>query len=67
MSAWQLIFLQSKANNCLYYDEDELPQQNWKWPQGTWFQERLQYIRETQWQIVQRIKPRDLETALLSR
>lgn len=66
MSAWQLVFLQSKANNGLY-DEDELPQQNWKWPQGTWFQERLRYIRETQWQILQRIKPRNLEVILLRR
>lgn len=48
MSSWQLIFLQSKANNGSY-DEDELPQQNWKWPQGTWFQKRLRYVRETQW------------------
>lgn len=64
MSAWQLIFLQSRANNGLY-DEDELPQQNWKWPQGTWFQKRLRYVREMQWQILQRIKPRDLETSLL--
>jgi hypothetical protein len=62
MSSWQLIFLQSKVNNRLY-DEEKLPPQSWKWPQGTWFQKRLGYARET----LQRIKPRDLETALLSR
>lgn len=64
MSYWQLIFLQSKANDG-QYDEDELPQQNWKWPRGTWFQERLRYVRETQQRIFQRIKPRSLEAALV--
>lgn len=63
MSYWQLIFLQSKANNGPY-DEDELPQLNWKWPQGTWFQERLRYVRETQWQILQRMEPRNLGIVL---
>ena len=51
VNRWQLVFLQSKVNECLY-DEDQLPQQNWAWPQGTWFQERLRYIRETQGQIL---------------
>jgi len=40
MSDWQLILLQSKANGGFYEDED-LPQQNWGWPKNTWFQERL--------------------------
>ncbi len=66
MSSWQLIFLQSKANDGLY-GEDELPQQNWKWTQGTWFQKRLRYVRETQRQILQRIKPMSLELVSLSR
>lgn len=64
MSSWQLIVLQSKANNGLY-NEDELPRQNWKWPQGTWFQKRLRYVREGRRQIVQRIRARSLELALL--
>lgn len=45
MSYWQLILLQSKANGCFYHDED-LPQQNWKWPKNTWFQERLSHHLE---------------------
>ncbi|MBI2350187.1 MAG: hypothetical protein HYV00_01660 [Deltaproteobacteria bacterium] len=64
MSSWQLIFLQSKANDGLY-DEDGLPQQNWKRPQGTWFQKRLRYVREAQRQLLQRIRPRGLELASL--
>lgn len=64
MSSWQLIFLQSKANDGLY-NEDELPRQNWKWPQGTWFQKRLRYARETQWHVLQRMGPSNLEVALL--
>lgn len=66
MSAWQLIFQQSKAKDGLY-NEDELPQQNWKWPQGTWFQKRLRYVRETQWRILQKVSPKIFESALVSR
>jgi hypothetical protein len=65
MSYWQLIFLQSKANNGLY-DEDELPRQNWKWPRGTWFQERRRYVREAHWQTLQRTNPGNPEPALMS-
>ena len=42
LSYWQLIFLQSKANGCLYHCED-LPQNNWPWPKNTWFQEQLNH------------------------
>jgi len=45
MSYWQLVFLQSKVNRGAY-DGDRLPRQNWSWPQQTWFQERLRYIRK---------------------
>jgi hypothetical protein len=45
MNPWQLIFLQSRANNGPY-DGDSLPTQNWDWPQGTWFQERLRDLRK---------------------
>ena len=45
MNAWQSIFFQSPANSG-YYDEDELPQLTWEWPNGTWFQARLEYIRD---------------------
>src|SRR5712692_4810420 len=44
MSPWQIIFQQSRVNNGPYYG-DRLPAQNWNWPKGTWFQERLQYLR----------------------
>jgi len=44
MSYWQLVFLQSKVNRGTY-DGDRLPRQNWSWPQQTWFQQRLRYIR----------------------
>lgn len=44
LSYWQLIFLQSKANDC-FYGGDELPQRNWDWPKSTWFQERLSHRR----------------------
>jgi hypothetical protein len=47
MSLWQLIFQQSKVNNGLY-DGDRLPAQNWHWPQDTWLQKRLRYLRKNQ-------------------
>jgi len=53
MSFWQLIFLQSRANNGAHC-EDTLPAQNWDWPQGTWFQKRLHDIRKTQRRGLQR-------------
>jgi hypothetical protein len=45
VSSWQLIFQQSKVNNGPY-DGDRLPAQNWHWPQGTWLQTRLRYLRK---------------------
>jgi len=47
MICWQLIFLQSKVNRAAY-EGDKLPTQNWDWPKGTWFQNRLRYLRKTQ-------------------
>ncbi len=46
MNSWQVIFEQSRVNNGAY-DGDRLPAQNWDWPQGTWFQERLRYLRRS--------------------
>jgi hypothetical protein len=43
LTSWELIFLQSRVNNG-GYDGDHLPTQNWDWPRGTWFQERLRYL-----------------------
>jgi hypothetical protein len=47
MNSWQLIFLQSKVNNGAYYG-DLLTPQVWDWPERTWFQERLRYLRKDQ-------------------
>ena len=44
MNSWELIFLQSKVNNGVY-EGDRLPAQNWDWPEETWFQTRLRYLR----------------------
>jgi len=50
MNSWRLIFLLSRANNGVY-NGDRLPTQNWHWPEGTWFQERLRYLRKEHQQI----------------
>lgn len=42
LSYWQLIFLQSKANDCSYRGEN-LPHIKWQWPRDTWFQEQLSH------------------------
>ena len=47
MNSWESIFTQSPVNNG-YYEEDPLAQQNWEWPKGTWFQLRLDFVREHQ-------------------
>lgn len=46
MNPWELIFRQSRVNNG-GYDGDWLPALNWEWPRGTWFQMRLQYLRQS--------------------
>jgi len=53
MNSWQLMFLQSRANNSFSYIGDSLATQNWAWPQGTWFQKRLRYLREKRQQMHQ--------------
>jgi hypothetical protein len=45
MNAWESVFLQSPVNEGSY-EEDELPQLNWEWPRETWFQTRLDHVRE---------------------
>jgi hypothetical protein len=45
MNAWEAVFTQSRAN-CGFYDEERLPQSRWEWPRNTWFQARLDYVRE---------------------
>jgi len=53
MTSWQLIFVQSRANDGLYNGES-LPTRNWDWPAGTWFQKRLHYLRARHQLIAQR-------------
>jgi hypothetical protein len=45
LSSWQLLFQQSKVNNGAY-DGERLPTYNWDWPQETWLQKRLRYLRK---------------------
>ena len=45
MNTWEAIFSQSPVNQG-YYDEERLPQLHWGWPRGTWFQSRLDSIRD---------------------
>ena len=53
MNSWQLMFIQSRANNNFFYIEDSLATQNWAWPQETWFQKRLRYLRKKRQQTHQ--------------
>jgi len=45
MNTWEAIFSQSPVNQG-YYNESGLPQNHWGWPRGTWFQSRLDLIRD---------------------
>ena len=45
MNMWEAVFSQSPVNDG-YYNGEKLPQVHWGWPRGTWFQARLDYIRE---------------------
>jgi hypothetical protein len=44
MNSWELIFLQSRANDG-WYDEDALPTYVWAWPKETWLKKRLVELR----------------------
>lgn len=46
MNAWESVFTQSPANSRRYFEVYDLPYHNWDWPKGTWFQARLDYVRE---------------------
>lgn len=61
MSTWQLIFVQSRANNGAY-DGDQLPAQLWDWPKGTWLQERLSFVRKTQRRVLPGLSRTGLES-----
>lgn len=47
MNTWEAIFSQSPANQG-YYNGERLPQVHWDWPKSTWFQARLDSIRENE-------------------
>ena len=45
MNTWEAIFSQSPVNKG-FYDGEKLPQAHWEWPKSTWFQSRLNLVRE---------------------
>lgn len=45
MNTWEAIFSQSPVNKG-YYNGEKLPQAHWDWPKRTWFQARLNRVRE---------------------
>lgn len=45
-SNWRLVFEQSRLNGGTY-DGDGLEPVSWRWPSGTWLQERLSAQRST--------------------
>jgi hypothetical protein len=45
MKTWEAVFRQSPVNEG-YYNGEELPQVRWAWPRATWFQARLDRIRD---------------------
>lgn len=55
MSNWEAIFSQSPVNKG-YYNGERLPQAHWEWPKRTWFQSRLDLVREND-------RPRPLKTS----
>lgn len=44
MNTWELIFIQSRANDG-WYSEDALPTHVWAWPKETWLKKRLRDLR----------------------
>jgi hypothetical protein len=57
------MFLQSKVNNG-GYSGDNMPTQNWAWPQETWFQKRLDQLRKKRRQTVG--QPQRLQTHIFA-
>ncbi|HKA33323.1 MAG TPA: hypothetical protein VKH64_08935 [Candidatus Binatia bacterium] len=44
MNTWELIFIQSRANDG-WYSEAALPTHVWAWPEQTWLKKRLRELR----------------------
>ena len=47
MNTWESIFSQSPVNKG-FYNGEKLPQVHWEWPKRTWFQARLNQVRENE-------------------
>lgn len=60
MNPWVCVFLQSPVNGGRY-EGYALPQGNWEWPKGTWFQTRLSHVRKDSFR---RLKPHEKATEL---
>jgi hypothetical protein len=45
MNTWEAVFSQSPVNEG-FYNGEQLPQVRWAWPRATWFQVRLDQIRD---------------------
>ena len=52
MTSGELIFLQNRANNG-GYEDDDLPAQKWDWPRNTWSQQRLNHLRAARRRIAE--------------
>ena len=61
MNTWEAVFSQSPVNEG-YYNGDQLPQVRWAWPRATWFQARLDQIRDQERAALLKgnRKPRDI-------
>ncbi len=57
MNTWEAIFSQSPVNKG-FYNGEKLPQVPWDWPKRTWFQARLNHVRESDGPYHQRGKRR---------
>ncbi|HZD41770.1 MAG TPA: hypothetical protein VE131_13685 [Terriglobales bacterium] len=57
MNTWEAIFSQSRANDG-YYDGEKLLPVHWEWPKRTWFQARLNLVRENEQPWILRGIPR---------
>jgi hypothetical protein len=67
-TAWQRIFLQSIVNGAPY--EEQQFETKWPWPENTYLQRRLQYVRlyqsaEELWQAGQQAPQKDMVNGMV--
>ena len=60
MNTWEAIFSQSPVNKG-FYNGEKLPQMHWDWPKRTWFQARLNHVRENDRPAATKAASRDLQ------